>query len=247
MSKDNLYTARWYAQKIEATSSEDKIKEMAKELNALLGKELYGDLEEPKEGERETPAPDEATKGTLVVVVGHERKAPGAAFALGGNEYHYNSEVASKMKSYADQKYPNMKVEVVFRDGVGISGAYKKAKALNPDACIELHYNAFNKQAFGTETLTSVEDKDQKFAKIIQAKCCEVFERHGQSRGLKVLSRGGRGGQSLYGMPGSANCLVEPFFGDNPDEAKLAQDKQEAYAHGLVDAFNEWAKSVGLS
>jgi hypothetical protein len=133
-----------------------------------------------------------------------------------------------------------------FRDGVGIAGAYKKANALKPDACIELHYNAFNKVALGTETLCTVDSKDQGFAKIVHKNICVVFERGGMSRGVKVLPRSARGGGNIYAMPAYSNCLVEPFFGDNPSEAKLAQDKQSAYAKCLIYSFVEWSRSVGL-
>jgi N-acetylmuramoyl-L-alanine amidase len=195
---------------------------------------------------RETPAPDAKLKPVLVLIVGHERKAPGAAFALGGYEYHYNSKVAELAKGFAGVAYPGIRVEVVFRDGVGIAGAYKKANALKPDACIELHYNAFNKVALGTETLCTVDSKDQGFAKIVHKNICVVFERGGMSRGVKVLPRSARGGGNIYAMPAYSNCLVEPFFGDNPSEAKLAQDKQSAYAKCLIYSFVEWSRSVGL-
>lgn len=195
---------------------------------------------------RETPEPDAILKSMLVLIVGHERKAPGAAFALGGYEYHYNLKVAEIAKVYAGVNYPGIRVEVVLRDGIGISGAYKKANALRPDACIELHFNAFNKRAFGTETLCTVDYKDRGFAHMVHRAMCSIFEREGLSRGVKVLPRSARGGGNIYSMPAYANCLVEPFFGDNPDEARLAQNKQTEYAHCLVDAFAAWAEANGL-
>lgn len=189
---------------------------------------------------------DEMRIARLVVVVGHEKAAAGAGLHGGGSEYSYNSKVAEIMKGYAANRYPNVLVDIVLRDGIGIGGAYVKAKRLNPDACIELHFNAFNGQAQGSETLCSLEEKDKFFANIIQSAQCKVFERLGLSRGVKVISRAARGGQSVYALPGFANCLVEPFFGDNPTEAAMAKAKQSQYAQALVDAFVLWSQKVGL-
>lgn len=194
----------------------------------------------------ETPDFNDLRVAKLVVVVGHERAAQGAGLHGGGSEYIYNSKVALLMQNYAAGRHPGILVDVVFRDGVGIGGAYAAAKRKNPDACIELHFNAFNGQAKGTETLCSLEDKDKVFANLIQSAICRVFNREGHSRGVKVISRAARGGQSVYALPGFANCLVEPFFGDNPSEAAMAKTKQSEYAQALVDAFAAWAKAQGL-
>lgn len=193
---------------------------------------------------RETPTPMDILTPRLVIIVGHEKKKPGATFALGGSEYQYNSEIANIIEERS--KTQKIDVKVVFRDGIGISGAYKKAASLKPDACIELHFNAFNKKAIGTATLCSVESMDQTFAKLVHTKICSVFERVGLSRGVQVLPRSARGGANIYGLPGSANCLVEPFFGDVLSEAQLASSKKQQYAQCLIDAFVQWCRIKGL-
>lgn len=233
--RGNLYSARWAVRELlEADPKNEKLKFAEAELSEALGESATGEKEEVS-----TPpvsAPTDKSTGTLVVVVGHTKADGGATFALGGNEYKYNSAVAAEMKLYAKAKYPNFRVEVVFRDGVGISGAYAKAKTFKPDACIELHFNAANKKAVGTETLSTNESMDKMFSGVIQSAMCRVFERTGQSRGVKILKKGDRGAGNIYSLPGVANCLVEPFFGDTPSDAKLGQEKQSAYARALVDA-----------
>jgi len=177
----------------------------------------------------------------LAVIVGHEKKAPGAVMHRSQGfmtEYNYNTSVALAMAAYAKTK--NVDVKVIFRDGIGISGANKKAASFKPDACIELHFNSFNAQAHGTETLCSADSRDVSFARIVQAKMCEAFERVGSSRGVKVIPRSARGGGNVHGLPAIANCLVEPFFGDNQSEAALAIAKRDTYARALVDAFLSW-------
>lgn len=235
-----LYTARWCLNEDPPKADGAKI-EITNLINYLVGVETPEEKpSNPKD--KETPTDADPIEAVFAVVVGHEAKAPGADFALGGSEYQYNSDIAKRMEAYAARKYPNLKLHTIYRDGIGISGAYRKAAALKPDACLELHFNAFNGTAQGSETLCSIDSEDQKFAGIIQAKVCEVFSRAGRSRGVKVLSRSGRGGQSVYSLPGSANCLVEPFFGDNKQEALLADERREVYAHALVDGTIEWLK-----
>jgi len=245
---DMLYTARW-ALNQEPPKVGAAILEISGLINAVTNRgEDTGDIpdaEDPKDPG--TPSEGKPARAVLAVIVGHEKKAPGADFALGGSEYDYNSDIAARMTAYAAEKYPQLSVHTIFRDGIGISGAYRKAKLLNPDACLELHFNAFNKVSGGSETLSSTDSEDKSYAGIVQRRICQAFKRSGLSRGVKVLARNDRGGQSLYSMPGSANCLPEPFFGDNPEEAKLAHENRAAYAVCLLDATVEWLKTHGIS
>ncbi len=241
---DELYTARWCLNQT-PPKIKGAVQSISDAINGVSGADVPDTVGDPKDSG--TPNENDPLSAVLVVVVGHEKKAPGADFALGASEYQFNSDIAARMKIYAAAKFPNLRVEIIFRDGIGIGGAYRKASALTPDACIELHFNAYNNQASGSETLSSVDAEDQRFAGIIHNHVCKVFERPGKSRGVKVLSRSGRGGQSLYSLPGSANCLVEPFFGDNMSEAKFADAHRGEYAAGLIDGVIEWCKVHGLA
>jgi N-acetylmuramoyl-L-alanine amidase len=191
--------------------------------------------------ERETPDADFEGEASIGLIVGHTRRAPGASFALGGNEYDYNSDVARIAKAYCDVNFKNIKTHIIFRDVIGIAGAYKKATDLNCDVVIELHFNAFNKSVTGTETLTTTHVGDKAFGLEIQKMMCKVFDRQGLSRGLKPISRSARGGRNVYSFQGY-NCLVEPFFGDAPSEARLANEKKEEYAEGLIEASIKFCK-----
>lgn len=194
----------------------------------------------PTEGHHDPLEPSGSV--TLGIVVGHDSKAQGAdmcaPYSL--SEYKYNSEVATLMKAYAANRYPGkIKAEIIFRDGIGISGAYKKAAELGCDAVIELHFNCANGQASGTETLCSYDAKDVSFATVVQKHVCKCFNREGQSRGLKKLSLSDRGSQSCYSYS-RPNCLIEPAFGDKRYDANLLMEKKFDYAHCLVDAVAEY-------
>lgn len=197
----------------------------------------------PQDTKRETP--DENFKGfaTLGIIVGHSKASPGASFALGANEYQFNKEIAEIAKRYADSVYGKvLKTHVIFRDGIGRSGAYKKAEKLKCDCVIELHFNAFNKLVSGSETLTTTDVGDQAYGQAIQNMIVKVFKRRGKSRGLKPISRNARGGANVYAFPSGYNCLPEPFFGDNKAEAALANSKKVEYARGLIDATVGFSK-----
>lgn len=187
------------------------------------------------------PSPLPTTKTVkLGLVVGHTKAAPGAVMAAPYrvSEYVYNSEIAALCKARAPK---NVQVEIFTRDVGGIVGAYNKAKAAMCDCIIELHFNAANTKASGTETLVSNEGADKQFGQIVQDEIEKVFGRINNGtgdRGLKVDPS--RGGQSVNSFKGGANCLVEPFFGDNPSEAKMAMDRKHSYADSLWAAVVKW-------
>lgn len=183
----------------------------------------------------------------LGLIVGHERKSSGAELhkSQGSmSEYDYNSDLAKRIEKLADKKI--VQVEIIHRDGIGILGACKKAKDLKCDVVIELHFNGFNGVVTGTSTLCSQEPRDRDLAQIVQKIMCQVFERKGNSRGVKVLSRGDRGALNVMSIEGIANCLVEPFFGDVESEALMAVQKKDEYALSLLAAVLLWGRRVGM-
>lgn len=243
MKLDTLYTLRWFAKEMQKADSIERCRQLGSELEETLTEQIDKNI---AGGDRETPAPGEKMKPLLVLVVGHTMKSPGAAFALGENEYQYNKKVADLCEKYISDYEIDVKIEVVLRDRIGLSGAYEKVKSLRPDACIELHFNAFNKRVTGTETLCSANSEDRKFTEIVHKNICKVFERDGLSRGIKVIPRSGRGGFSVNALEGIPNCLVEPFFGDVESEAKMGQEKQGTYARSIVDSVCLYFKEKNL-
>lgn len=196
-----------------------------------------------KEEEVVLPGPDHVGRPKLGVVVGHTKASQGATLAAPykTSEYVYHTEIARLMVKMAqDEKMP-FDVEVFFRDAGGIAGAYKDATAAGCDAVIELHFNGFNAKVKGTVTLCSSAKQDQEFAWYFQNAMCRLFGRGGPSRGVKILSRQDRGGFSVHSFPVGANCLVEPVFGDEPEEAKMYVEKKMEYVRCLLTAFYNWA------
>ena len=186
-------------------------------------------------------------KATLGLVVGHDKATGGAVMVspYKVSEYIYNSEIAELVKHFADNE-GKVKVEVIFRDKIGISGAYALAEKLKCDAVIELHFNSANGKASGTETLCSSNASDKEFAAIVQRHVCEAFSRVKGSRGVKVLSRSSRGALSCYSFSGGSNCLIEPAFGDVFSEATMMMERKNLYALSLLSAFKGWCDEKNL-
>lgn len=199
-----------------------------------------------------SPAPELPTVGDkptlkLGIVVGHERKAPGAVVTspINSNEYFVNSQIAEQIRREAVKR--GLQCVVILRDKVGIGGAYGKAISQGCDAVIELHFNAFNRKAFGTETLCTKSSDDRAFASIVQKHLVKCFKRTGAGdRKIKPLSISDRGGFSVHSFPTGVNCLVEPFFSDNTSEVALYLSVKDQYPKALVEAVIEWANSIGM-
>jgi len=194
------------------------------------------------------PGPGDKRRIRLAIIIGHEKKAQGANMVdpFKVSEYQYNTQVSNYMTEYIDEKDMPIEPVVIFRDGIGIVGTYAKAEREKCDVAIELHFNAFNGAATGSECLSSAEEKDKELAGLVLRGVCGVFQRGGLSRGVKVIPRADRGGLNVNSFPGGANCLVEPFFGDTFSEAEAGLAKQRNYAQALVDAVLLWARKKDL-
>jgi N-acetylmuramoyl-L-alanine amidase len=180
-----------------------------------------------------------ARNARLAIVVGHTKTAPGAEGVAPVNsaEYPWNSDLASRIASYGAGK--GVDVRIFFRDVGGIPAAYDTVEAWGAGAAIELHFNAADGTARGTETLYGTACSGSAgWADKIQKSMVTLYGRTGtQIRGLKKCPPHPRGSASVNAMPDIPSCLIEPFFGDNPSDATLGQNKKQGLAEALVDGF----------
>lgn len=193
-------------------------------------------------------------RGHLAMVVGHERARPGAfgIYPISASEYEYNTDLAEMAAHFGKSR--GHEVRIFFRDGIGIQGTYEQVNEWEPDAVVELHFNAFNTQVGGTETLYADAD-DQKgvfekeFAEVTQRNICKVFARSAkEDRGTlnRALSRGERGYMNVSQVFGVPSILIEPFFGDNKNDAKMAVEQKQELAEALVYAFEKWKQFIAF-
>ena len=175
----------------------------------------------------------------LAIVVGHSAKDGGAAglAPVGPSEYPWNSDLAALIKTAGVPA--GIEVEIFLRDGIGISGAYKQVSKWGATAAIELHYNADSGTARGSETLWGPAcSRSEAWATAIQAAMVKLYDRRDKlDRGLRKTPPHNRGSSSVNALSSIPSCLIEPFFGDNPDDAALGGAKKKALAQTLVDTF----------
>lgn len=181
----------------------------------------------------------------LCVVVGHTYVAKGAKGTYPiTNEYEYNTEIAELV--YQNAKSRDLEVKVFLRDGIGLKGVYRNVKEwtkFDPvSACVELHFNAFNGKARGTETLY---DKDpansEQFAQLIHNAVCLALGRKDKTdRGIKLISEPSERGYTNLNECNIPSVILEPGFGDNKDDAKLLYETKKQYAKAIVDASIEF-------
>jgi N-acetylmuramoyl-L-alanine amidase len=186
--------------------------------------------------------------GRLAIVVGHTAAAPGAYGQppIGENEYSFNKKIATQMADLAKQA--SIQVGIFFRDGVGLSGAYKQVNDFAPDAVIELHFNAAaSAAATGTETLYgSVNPASKVFAEIVQSSMRSSLGLKDRGLLFRKVGSGERGEQNVNSAR-APSVLVEPFFGSNGSDCTVAVSAIRSYVEGLVAAFQKFHAATKVS
>ena len=172
-------------------------------------------------------------------MVGHTAARPGARAVapISQNEYEWNLGVARRIEDEA--RAAGIATRICLRDHVGIRGAYESAAAFRPAAVIELHFNSFHRpSARGTETLHSEDNpQSRRLAEQVHRAMLAALRDGDGDRGIKVCRPGDRGHGNVSARPDIPTVLVEPFFGSNPTEARLAHDRVQEYARSLVEGF----------
>ena len=173
---------------------------------------------------------------TVCLIVPHEARKPGAwSPQLGASEYKY-MELFLNGPLSDEFRQKDVDCHVIYRDGVGISGAYKKALSLKPALIMEWHFNAYNGKANGFEILYKPDlQKEKDLANDI----LDVFKHvlGSKNRGLKVISKKGeRGFYNVSQTSKIPSILLEPFFGDNKKDAANFDEKKLDVAKAVVQA-----------
>ena len=180
------------------------------------------------------PAPPPTDAGRLAIVVGHTKRRQGAVALppIGTSEYQWNTDLAERIRAFADER-DDVAVEIFWRDNGGLKGAYGRARAWGAQAAIELHFNASNNsKARGTETIYGDWERDQVFARIVQAEMVEALGL--RDRGVKEPWNG-RGAVNLSHLK-VPSIIVEPGFGSNPHGAATMHAERDDLARALLDA-----------
>jgi len=187
-------------------------------------------------------------KMKLGIIVGHNQRQQGAngIDPINASEFLYNKKIAEIMKANAKSfslksKIFNRKYRGSYRDE--IAEVYGKSDDWGAEVTVELHFNAYNRNTRGTETLCYESEASLRTGNAIHRELIQLFNRdRNTDRGIKTYRNLTRGRYSL--VAGSAPAvLVEPFFGDNFTDAQLATNigkKQIAlsYLRGIAKSWN---------
>lgn len=182
----------------------------------------------------------------LGLVVGHTAQAPGAVRKdTGEAEFFWNKDLAERAKKYA-HRHSFVVVKIFYRpEGLGykrgLQAAYGEADAWNATLTNELHFNSHhNPNATGTEVLSSGSALSLKFADAMQEEMINALGL--KDRGVKVVTRNGRGGYNLVCGKAPA-ILIEPFFGSSAEGLAATDEghEKDALARALIKAAERMA------
>jgi N-acetylmuramoyl-L-alanine amidase len=175
-------------------------------------------------------------KKKVALVPGHEPKDEGAySETLKSGEWSWNLDLVKKIKA----ELVKLGYDVFICDNsVSVADVANQVNNFDADLSIEFHFNAANGTAKGNETLYTDRNKYSKeLAEAVQKAVFGVFQT--SDRGLKYLVEGDRGFWNLDLIEAPC-CLVEPFFGDNVNDATKAKEKKDLYIKAIVDVIKNW-------
>lgn len=170
----------------------------------------------------------------ICIVVGHNHEAQGAENkSFGLTEYAYNLELAQLIVEDLSKDYP---VDLIFDKE--LTKLPKAINDTNADLCINLHCNAYNKIASGTETLYYHSSrKGRKLASLVQERVLDALDL--RDRGLKPIDNKDRGGYVLRKttMP----CIItEPAFIDNDVDCIVLMEEKEKLAKAITEGIRAY-------
>lgn len=178
----------------------------------------------------------------LAIIVGHTFDRPGslAKYPISLHEYNWNLDLSNVIYRYAREAGINARV--FLRNQRTLEKTYSEVNAWTKDqnaVAVELHFNASNGNARGTETLWDDDPPASlEYAREIHDAICSVFNRGNTklNRGLKKLEKPDERGYVNLRLMKAPGCILEPFFGDNSDDALLGHAKSWDYARAIVSA-----------
>ena len=172
----------------------------------------------------------------IVIDVGHNRNAPGAANGTYGiDEFTLNNIEAVGLKPLLENDGHD--VNIFYRDTY--ETLPKQINALNPDLILSLHHNAAAAaNAEGTEVLHWHTSRlGQILATSLQRNICNALGT--RDRGLKPIKHDDRGGYQLGGT--KAPCVIlEPIFMSTDSELEMFLHKITNYQYAILNSVAEF-------
>lgn len=169
----------------------------------------------------------------IAIVVGHNARAQGAVRVTDGKtEYHWNTDLAELIRDHDPDS-----IRIFRRVHQGsysreIDRVYSEVDKWGADCSVELHFNSASSSAHGCETLSSGTKGSLALAGHIQTRMKAALG--ARDRGVKTVSKGGRGGRSLWAGQSPA-ALIEPYFGSHTASCHTADECKDQLAEAIFE------------
>ena len=179
------------------------------------------------------------------IIVGNEKAKPGAfSTHLNSHEYEWNKELADMIASAMKE----IKSNIIYRDRIGVIGAYSEADRLGSKICIELHFNSSHSQsASGTGILYYPGSKNgRRLAEAIFKEMKPVLGLPDWPKGTSGIatpyqaSGSERRGEYSLGAGKAPAVLLEPFFGSNSLDCHRAHERKNDLAEAIASAMRSY-------
>lgn len=172
--------------------------------------------------------------GSVIISIGHHPKDKGATGG-GLNEFDFNSPVGDRVVELLRDKGVDALKTSRPNPQWTADDINSHINSVNPVLAVELHANAYNGSASGTEMLYWHSSRNGKrLAQLLQDQVSDVLGL--PDRGIKPKTRGDRGALFLS----ATNCpavIAEPFFIDNLGDREVALEKKEQLAVAYAKAI----------
>jgi hypothetical protein len=255
MSKEHLYTARWYLSTNRPVPAGGPIEAIYELMTPVIGpmSGVNPPVTTPIEPEDERIA-ESGKRVKVAVVVGHNSRAPGAwvLAPLNLSEFALHNAVFDVMAQLASGT--NIELRKFNREASSsgyaaeIDRCYVAVNAWKPDFCVELHFNGgggnFSMMIVAKGSALGIAAGSAMLETMSDELGIPLWT-GGTPRGISQLNRGDRGGRSVW----AAACpvvLTEPFFGDHTEHAKrVGEVGINGLASIYMKAIREALKAIG--
>lgn len=168
------------------------------------------------------------------IVIGHNTRDGGAVRVIDGvQEYTWNKDLANRIYDCDPQVFEIFHRRPDLPYPAEIREVYSRVNAWGCDLTIELHFNAFDKpSASYTSTLSSGTAGSLKAAHAVQSAMVGVLGLHDSGVKIRNNQTRGRGYLSLVSAR-APSILIEPYFGSNPSDCRIADRHKQELAEAI--------------
>ncbi len=174
---------------------------------------------------------------TIAIVVGHGPSVDKGAWntTSGTSELDWNSKLATEIAFAIGRRA----LPVVIYRSVERQPPVDRVNTINPVCAVELHLNAYDTRASGTEMIHyPTSSNGIRLAKLLQTAAVGVLKL--PDRGVKGPQAGGRG-MAFLAKTHCPAVIVESFFIDNNADLQVGNLRKAALAKAYADALCTFA------